>query len=68
MSAVERSAPAWGCPEQDWCQNHCYQQTGHRAVDRVYKQDRKTERKDRKKTELLFRKNLMKDHTGTVGT
>lgn len=32
-------------------------------LTRVYKQ-----RQKRKKTELLFRRNLMKDHTSTVGT
>lgn len=48
-----------GRPGPDWCQSHCYQQTGHRAGDKV---------KARKNRELLFKKNVMKERTGTGGT
>lgn len=43
MNAVEKSAPAWEYPWQDWCQSHYFQQTGHGTEDRrrsVQKADR----------------------------
>lgn len=33
-NAVETSGPAWEYPGQDWCQSHCYQQTGHKNMKR----------------------------------
>lgn len=51
MNAVEKSALAWEYPGQDWCQNHCYQQTGPTEVDRCGQEWTGVDKQDRKENE-----------------